>query len=61
MLKPHMVVLLNQNILHGELLSPRPAHYGVKDLEALFVGERDGTVHGEAAEGPKREGDRGLA
>jgi len=42
MLKPHMVVLLNQNILHGELLSPRPPHDRFEDFYALFIRQRDG-------------------
>src|SRR5467141_1301518 len=42
MLKPHMVVLLNQNILHGELLSPRPPHDGFRYFYSLFIGQRDG-------------------
>ena len=37
-LKPHMVVLLNQNILHGELLSPRPPHDGFRYFYSLFNG-----------------------
>jgi hypothetical protein len=36
MLKPHMVVLLNHNILHGELLSPRPSHHGFRRNDTLF-------------------------
>ena len=41
MLKPHMVVLLNQNILHGELLPSRPAHHRFRDLDALLIRQRD--------------------
>jgi len=37
-----MVVLLNQNILHGELLSPRPPHDGFRYFYSLFIGQRDG-------------------
>lgn len=46
MLKPHMVVLLNQNILHGELLSPRPPHDGFRYFYWLFIGQRDGQREG---------------
>ncbi len=38
MLKPHMVVRLNQNILQGELLSPRPPHDGFRYFDSLFIG-----------------------
>ncbi len=41
MLKPHMVVLLNQNILHGELLPSRPAHHRFRDLDALLIRQRN--------------------
>src|SRR4249920_681116 len=46
MLKPHMVVLLNQNILHGELLFPRPLHDGFRYFYSLFIGQRDGQREG---------------
>ena len=46
MLKPHMVVLLNQNILHGERLSPRPPHDGFRYFYSLFIGQRDGQREG---------------
>ena len=37
-----MVVLLNQNIFRGELLSPRPPHDGFRYFYSLFIGQRDG-------------------
>ena len=46
MLKPHMVVLLNQNILHGELLSPRPPHDGFRYFYSLIIGQSDGQREG---------------
>jgi hypothetical protein len=46
MLKPHMVVLLNQNILHGELLSPRPSHHGFMHDDPLLIRERDSQREG---------------
>jgi hypothetical protein len=46
MLKPHMVVLLNQNIFYGELLSPRPPHDGFRYFYSLFIGQRDGQREG---------------
>ena len=41
-----MVVLLNQNILHAELLSPRPQHDGFRYFYSLFIGQRDGQREG---------------
>ena len=46
MLKPHTVVLLNQNILQGELLSPRPPHDGFRYFYSLFIGQGDGQREG---------------
>jgi hypothetical protein len=42
MLKPRMGVSLNDNILHRELLPPRPPDHGFRDLDALLIRERDG-------------------
>jgi hypothetical protein len=50
MLKPHMVVLLNENILHGELLPTRPAHHRFRDLAALLIQQR--TVNESVSPGP---------
>jgi hypothetical protein len=49
------------DILYRKLLPSRPPHYGVKNLDALFVGERDGSLHREATEGTKGERHGGLA
>ena len=46
MLKPHMVVLFNQNILHGELLSPRPPHHRFRHCDPLFIRQRDSQREG---------------
>jgi hypothetical protein len=36
-----MVVLLNQNILHGELLSSRPTHHRFRRDDPLLIRDRD--------------------
>ena len=41
-----MVVLLNQKILHGELLSPRPPHDGFRYDDPLLIRERDSQREG---------------
>ena len=71
MLKPHMVVLLNQKILHGELLSPRPPHDGFRYDDPLLIRERDSQregfpwshrqITGESPAGTGEIPDRALA
>ena len=51
----------DRDILYRKLLPSRPLHCGVKNLDALFVVERDGSLHGEATVGTKCEGHGSLA
>jgi hypothetical protein len=46
MLKPRMGVPFNHEVLYGKFMSPRPAHYRFRHVDALFVREGDNQREG---------------